>query len=138
MAPTRLLCQSRDLALSRGGDPCASFADESLMIAVQHFARVEIARGAQEVRVLRRSWDDAEVALARALAIATEIGEPREMWQTHAAIGALHAARHRTGEAEQSFSAASAILDRVRSSVRHAGLAAGLARVQAGLGASRG
>jgi hypothetical protein len=131
-----------DLALSRGDLSRANgFADESLAIAVPTHSRKYESRAWQlkgRCAVLRRSWDDAEVALARALAIATEIPEPRQMWQTHAAIGALHAARHRTGEAEQSLLAASDILDRVRSTVRHPGLAAGLARVQAGLGAGRG
>jgi hypothetical protein len=84
--------------------------------------------------LLRRSWDDAEAALTRALAIATEIGEPRQMWQTHAAIGALRSARGRAGEAEQSVRAAAGILERVRSKVHDPGLAAGLARAQAGLG----
>ena len=127
-----------DLALARGDlSRATEFADESLAIAVPTRSR-KYESHAWRIKgrcaVLRRSWDDAEVALARALAIATEIGEPRETWQTHAALGALHAARHRTGEAEQSLSAASGILDRVGSSVRHPGLAAGLARVQAGLG----
>jgi hypothetical protein len=53
------------------------------------------------------------------------------MWRTHTAIAALHAARHRTGEAERSLQAASRILDRVRSTVHQPGLAAGLARVRA-------
>src|SRR6185295_9952682 len=116
-----------ELALARGDlSRAAAFADESLAIAVPTRSRKYESHAWQlkgRCAVLRRSWDAAEVALARALAIAAEIGEPREMWQTHAAIGALHAARHRTGEAEQSLLAASGILERVRSGVRDAGLA---------------
>jgi tetratricopeptide (TPR) repeat protein len=128
-----------ELALSRG-DPAraASFADESLAIAVPtHSRKYESYAWRLKGRcaLLRRSWDDAEGALVRALAIATEIGEPRQMWQTHAAIGALHAARHRTDRAEQSVRAAAQILERVRSKVRDPGLAEGLARAQAALGA---
>jgi tetratricopeptide (TPR) repeat protein len=126
-----------DLALSRGDPSRANaFADESLAIAVptrsrKYESRAWRLKGA--CAVLQRSWEDAEAAFARALAIATEIAEPRQLWQTHAAIAALHAARRRTGEAEQSLAAASPILDQVRSAVRHPELAAGLARVQAGL-----
>jgi hypothetical protein len=127
-----------DLALSRGDlSRAVAYADESLAIAVPTRSRKYQSHAWRlkgTCAALRRIWDDAEVALGRALAIATEIGEPRETWQTHAAIAALHAARHRTGEAEQSLSAAHGILERVRSGVRHAGLA----RVQAGLGAGRG
>src|SRR5262249_36860391 len=100
-----------DLALSRGDLSRASgFADESLAIAVPTRSR-KYESHAWRIKgrcaVLRRGWDDAEAAFARALTIATEIAEPRQMWQTHAAIAALHAAQRRTGEAEQSLLAVS-------------------------------
>jgi len=128
-----------DLALSRG-DPARadSFADESLAIAVPTRSRKYESHAWRlkgRCALLRRSWDDAEAALARALAIATEIGEPRQLWQTHSAIAALYAARGRTDEADQSVRAAALILERVRSNLRDPGLAAGLARAQAQLGA---
>ena len=101
-----LLRQSRR-ARPRARRPAgaASLADECLGIAVPTRSRKYESRAWRlkgRSALLRRSWDDAEAALTRALAIATEIGEPRQMWQTHAAIAALRSARGRAGEAEQS------------------------------------
>jgi len=128
-----------DLALARG-DPARanSFADESLAIAVPTRSRKYESHAWRlkgRSALLRRSWDDAEAALTRALAIATEIGEPRQTWHAHTAIGALHAARGRSEQADRSVRTAALILERLRSNVLDPGLAAGLARAQAQLGA---
>jgi tetratricopeptide (TPR) repeat protein len=126
-----------ELALRRGDPARASaYADESLEIATPTRSRKyeSIAwRLKGRCALMRRSWDDAEEALARSLGFATEIGEPRQLWQAHAAIGTLRAARGRTQEAVASVQTASGILERTRSQVRDPGLAAGLARAQAEL-----
>jgi tetratricopeptide (TPR) repeat protein len=130
-----------ELALRRG-DPAraASFADQSLEIAVPtHSRKYESIAWRLKGRcaLMRRSWDDADEALARSLAFATEIGEPRQLWQSHAAVGTLRAARGRAEEAVESVGAATKILERTRSQVRDPGLASGLERAQAELSGGR-
>jgi class 3 adenylate cyclase/tetratricopeptide (TPR) repeat protein len=130
-----------ELALRRG-DPAraSSFADESLEIATPTHSRKyqSIAwRLKGRCALMRRSWDDAEEGFARALAFATEIGEPRQLWLSHAAIGTLRAARGRTEDAIATVRTAGEILERTRSQVLDPGLAKGLERAQAELSADR-
>jgi class 3 adenylate cyclase/tetratricopeptide (TPR) repeat protein len=127
-----------ELALARGDLARAvRCADACLEIAVptrsrKYESQAWRLKGGCAAR--RQIWDEAQAALARALLVATEIGEPRQMWQSHAALAALHRARGAGVEADRSARAAGGILERVRSQVSDPGLAAGLARVQATLG----
>jgi len=65
--------------------------------------------------------------LRRALALAHEIGEPREQWLNHAAMGRFLAARGDDAGTRQAYRAAQDIVDRVRTSLRHPELRAGRA-----------
>lgn len=126
-----------ELAFARGDLARATaFADQSLEIAVPTRSRKyesQAWRLKGRCALSSGRWDEAEAALSRALAIATDIAEPRQQWQTHAAFGELRRARGQASQAERSFRAAAGIVEALRSKVHDPGLAAGLARVQAGL-----
>lgn len=71
-----------------------------------------------EVAALQRRWNDAEQALREALTIAQAIGNPGQLWRTHAAMGRFRAA---AGKADDARAASSAARDVLR------GVIAGLA-----------
>jgi tellurite resistance protein len=80
------------------------------------------------IAVARGEPDDAEDALRRALAIAQAIGNPPQLWATHAAIGDLHAARHRPEAARVAYRAACGVVDQVRAGLSDPRLRAALER----------
>jgi class 3 adenylate cyclase/tetratricopeptide (TPR) repeat protein len=97
---------SGELALLRGDLPEAErWNARSLAIAVKTDSRKYLVRGwrlAGEIAAARRDWSEATATLGRAVGLATEIGNPPQLWKTRAALGrALDAAgeRDRAGEA---------------------------------------
>jgi class 3 adenylate cyclase/tetratricopeptide (TPR) repeat protein len=118
------------LALARGDlDQARRFADQSLETAVPTRSRKYESwawRLKGESALGRRAWDDADVALRRALAIAESIAQPRHAWQSLAALGRLHAARGRRDEARSCQRAARDLLVGLAATVQHPGLRAGL------------
>jgi hypothetical protein len=47
-----------------------------------------------------------------------EIGNPTQLWKTHAALGDLHAARGRHDAAGEAYRAALAVIERVQTGLR--------------------
>jgi hypothetical protein len=74
----------------------------------------------------RRAWDEADDALRRSLALAEAIGQPRQTWLSHVALGRLDAARGRRDDARARYRGAWAIITRLRATTRDPGLRAGL------------
>jgi tetratricopeptide (TPR) repeat protein len=123
------------LALLRGdADAARRFAEQSLEAAPpasspKYEGWAWRIRG--ESAVARRAWGEAEDALRRALAIAEAIGQPRQTWQSHAALARLHAACGRLDEARAGYRAAWAIFSNLRERTKDPGLRAGLASLPA-------
>ena len=131
----RLLEDLGALWLARG-DPAraAGFADESLELATRTRSRKNQVKGWRlrgEIALARRELDGAEAAFRQALAIATEIGNPTQLWKTHTALGHLHAARPRPDAARDAYRAAGAVIERVRAGLRDPALRASLAEAPA-------
>src|SRR5262249_23770401 len=84
-----------------------------------------------DVALRRRAFSEGEEAFRRALALAHEIGEPRQRWLGHAAMGRLLAARGDADGARQAYRGAQETIDRVRASLRHPELRAGFEGIQA-------
>jgi tetratricopeptide (TPR) repeat protein len=106
------------------------FAEQSLEAATAPGSRKYQAwawRLKGESAVARRAWGEAEDALRRAFAIAEAIGQPRQTWQSHAALARLHAACGRADDAHDGYRAAWAIISNLRERTKDPGLRAGLA-----------
>jgi hypothetical protein len=63
-----------------------------------------------ESATLRHTWDEADAAPRRALAVAEAMGQPRQTWLTLLALGRLDAARGRHAEALARYRAAWAVI----------------------------
>ena len=118
------------LALLRGDpDKARRLADDSLGIGAPTASRKFESwawRIKGEAATMRRGWAEADEALRRALAIAEEIHQPRQTWLGHIALGRLHAAQGRRGEAIHAYRAARTIIASLRARTRDPGLRAGL------------
>ena len=113
------------------GDPAraAGFADESLELATRTKSRKNQVKGWRlrgEIALASRELDRAEDAFRQALSIAEVIGNPAQLWKTHAAWGRLWTARRRPAEAGEAYRAARAVLDRVAGRLREPILRASL------------
>ncbi len=113
------------------GDPARAetFADRSLESATQTGSRKYMVRAWRlkgDAARLRRDWDSAERALREALALAEPLGNPRELWQTHAAVGRLREARKDLDAARRAYQSARGVVDGVVARLQHAELRAGL------------
>jgi predicted ATPase/class 3 adenylate cyclase len=119
-----------ELALARD-DPAAAtrFANESLEAGTATQSRKYMIRAwrlkGEAARAYRR-WDEAEAALREALALATTLDAPRELWKTHAALGRFHAERKRPDEAASAYHAARRVVDRVLVQLRDPRLRSGM------------
>ena len=104
-------------------------ADQSLEIAVPTRSRkFESAawRIKGESATLRGAWDEAEDALRRAVSIAEAIGQPRQTWLSHVALGRLDAANGRRDDALRRYRAAWTIITGLRARTQEPTLRAGL------------
>jgi class 3 adenylate cyclase/tetratricopeptide (TPR) repeat protein len=118
------------LALLKG-DPerARRLADQSLETAVPTHSRKYESwawRIKGESATARRAWGEAEDALGRARAHAEAIGQPRQTWMSHLALGRLDAAQGRRGDALVAYRAASSIIAGLRDRTHDAALRAGL------------
>jgi tetratricopeptide (TPR) repeat protein len=118
------------------GDPAraAGFANEALELATRTRSRrnqVRAWRLRGEIALARRDLDGAGEAFHRALGVAREIGNPTQLWKSHAAVGDLHVAGRRPDAARESFRAAGAVIERVKERLRDSGLRASLAEAPA-------
>jgi tetratricopeptide (TPR) repeat protein len=107
------------------------FADQSLEIAVPTRSRkyeVRAWRVKGESALARRRFDEAREALDKALAIARQIGNPGQLWKTHAAVARFHEAAGRREQALAASRAAREVLDGVRTRLQNVELRAALDR----------
>ena len=123
-----------ELALARGErDRAQRFNDECLEIATRTNARRYLVKGWRlrgQIALARGHPEEAEESLRKALAIALAIGNPPQLWKTHAAFGQLHAARNDREAARREYQAARAVIDGVVLELRHATLSASLERAE--------
>ncbi len=129
---THLFASLGDLWLARGDhDRARSWADQCLEIATRTDARKNLVKGWRlkgEIATARRQWDEARTTLDQALAIAQQIGNPGQLWKTHAAIGRLHDAAGRRDQAASAYGHARDVIDGIRSRLQDTELRAALDR----------
>jgi len=129
---THLFASLADLWIARGDYAKATeWANECLEIATRTRSRKNLVKGWRvqgEISTRRRRWDEAEQALREALTIAQAIGNPGQLWRTHAALGSLHDAAGKSPEARAAYAAARAVIEGVRVGLRSADLRASLER----------
>src|SRR5262245_16160587 len=103
-----------DLAIARGDLAAAlRHANECLERATRTRSRKYVVKGWRllgEIARIRRVWDDADRALREAAAVAELIGNPTQLWQTHAAVARLCSDRARPDDARRAYEAARAAL----------------------------
>lgn len=106
-----------ELWLVRGDSHKAlSYADECLELAEKSNSRKNIIKGRRlrgQALMAQGKLDKAERELDVALIMAQKVGNPPQLWKTHAALGDLSLAQERPGEAHQSYGAAMAVIDEV-------------------------
>jgi tetratricopeptide (TPR) repeat protein len=129
---THLFASLGDLCLTRGDhDAARRWADQCLEIATRTNARKNLVKGWRlrgEIATARRQPDDAWVALEQALSIARQIGNPGQLWKTHAAVARFHEAGGRREHALAAYRAAHEVLDGIRTRLQNVELRAALDR----------
>jgi len=83
-------------------------------------SRKYLARGWRlrgEIALVSRAWDESETALREALTIAERVGNPTQLWKTHAALGALYAAVRRSEASSKAYRSAMEVVDRMKASI---------------------
>jgi class 3 adenylate cyclase/tetratricopeptide (TPR) repeat protein len=111
----------------RAGD--REFCDQCLDIAAGTGSKKNLVKGWRlkgEIALARHEFDEAENALRQGLIIAQAIGNPTQLWKSHAALGRLYSGRNKPELAEQAFKAARGVIDRVKENLRTPGLRASL------------
>jgi hypothetical protein len=120
-----------DLWLARSDlDTARRFTDRCLEVATRTMSRKYLARGWRlrgEIAFVSRAWDESETALREALAIAERVGNPTQLWKTHAALGALYGAVRRPEASSKAYRSAVEVVDRIKASVDDPKLAETLA-----------
>ncbi len=125
---THLFASLGDLWLARG-DPgrAEGFADQCLEIATRTNSRKNLVKGWRlrgEIALARHRGEEAGEALRQALTIAQAIGNPTQLWKTHAALGRLHVETKKPEQARQAYRAARGVLDDVTARLQDAELRA--------------
>jgi tetratricopeptide (TPR) repeat protein len=120
---TRLFASLGELWLTRGAFAKAGeCAAQCLDIAIRTNSRKYIVKGWRlqgEIASAHRQWDEAERWLGQASPLAHTIGNPSQLWKTHAALGRLHTARHQPDKARQAYQAARNVLEHMKGHVQH-------------------
>jgi len=110
-----------DLWLARSDlDKARTFTDQCLEVATRTMSRKYLVRGWRlrgEIAFASRGWDESEAALRQALTIAESIGNPTQLWKTHAALGTLYAAVRRPDASSKAYRSAVEVVDRIKASV---------------------
>jgi tetratricopeptide (TPR) repeat protein len=107
------------------------FCNQCLDLAAPTDSRKYLARGWRlkgEIAVARRQWDDARAALEKALEFAVRIGNPTQLWKTHAARGRYFRATGGLEAMAESLSAAEDVIDRIGAALATPALRDGFAR----------
>jgi class 3 adenylate cyclase/tetratricopeptide (TPR) repeat protein/ribosomal protein L40E len=127
---THLFASLGDLWLARGDySKAREFADHCLDIATRTQSKKYIVKAWRlkgEIALVRRQWDEAENALRQALTVAQAIGNPTQLWKSHAALGRLYTDTQKPELAGQEFRSAQEVIDRMKRSLRNPGLRASL------------
>ncbi|MBI4641566.1 MAG: hypothetical protein HY731_12780, partial [Candidatus Tectomicrobia bacterium] len=113
----------RDLGKAR------EFAGQCLEIATRTNSRKYLVKGWRlkgEIALARRQWDEAEGALRQALTMAQVIGNPTQLWKTHAALGRFYAEGKRQEAARQAYQAAREVIEGMKSRFQNPELRASL------------
>jgi len=126
----RLHASLGDLALAQGDlDQARRHAERCLELAARTNARKNLVKGwrlAGEVACAARQWSDAQRALNEARAIAETIGNPAQLWRTHAALAKLYVDQGDKEAARRAAVAGQRVVDDVLAGLRDAGLRASL------------
>jgi DNA-binding NtrC family response regulator/tetratricopeptide (TPR) repeat protein len=113
----RLDASQGELALARGDLAAAqTHAERCLELGTRFNARKNLVKGwrlAGEVAREARKWDVAERALREALRMAEAIGNPTQLWRTHAALAHLHVERGQEELAQRAARSAIDVVDSV-------------------------
>jgi len=113
----RLYASLGELALARGDlEQAAAHARHCLELAARTNARKNLVKGWRltgEVASAGHRWQEAEHALGEARKIAETIGNPTQLWRTHAALARLHAAQGREDAARRAAGDAARVIDGV-------------------------
>jgi transcriptional regulator with AAA-type ATPase domain/tetratricopeptide (TPR) repeat protein len=128
----RLAASQGELWLARGDlDRARQCAERCLELATRSNARKNLVKGwrlSGEIARTRRRWDDAEQALRQALAVAEQIGNPPQLWTTHAALARLELERGRPDAARAAAAAAQQVIAGVLAGLDDPSLRASLER----------
>lgn len=127
---THLFASLGDLWLARGDYAKArEFCDHCLDIATRTNSKKNLVKGWRlkgKIALACHQLDEAENALRQALAIAQAIGNPTQLWKTHAALGRLYTDTKKPELAGREFRSVREVVDRMKSSLRNPGLRASL------------
>ena len=106
-----------ELRLARGDARAAlSYADECIALAESTERQKNVVKGRRLRGLALIALGDLEAAegeLTTALAVATRVGNPPQLWRSHAAIGDLRRAQARPSEARQHYSDAVDVIEHV-------------------------
>ena len=110
-----------ELWLARGDhDKALAYADECLQLAEGSDSKKNIVKGRRlrgQTFLTQGKLSEADKELATALEVAKEIGNPPQLWKTHAALGDLRQAQGRADNARQAHQDALAVIEGVAASL---------------------
>jgi hypothetical protein len=93
-----------------------AYADECVEVAEHNSSAKNMIKGRRlrgQVLMAGGRLDEAEHELSAALEVAVKVGNPPQLWKTHAAMGELRRAQGRTEDARGAFGTALSILEGV-------------------------
>ncbi|MDQ3931504.1 MAG: AAA family ATPase, partial [Actinomycetota bacterium] len=119
-----------ELWLARGDSGRAlAYAGDCLALAEESDSRKNIVKGRRlrgEAIIAQGKLGEAEQELQAALGAAQQIGNPPQLWQTHAALGRLRTAKGKTEDARNAYQQALSIIEGVAAGLHDEGLRATL------------
>jgi tetratricopeptide (TPR) repeat protein len=113
-----------ELWLARGDlERAQAYADECLEVALFNSSAKNVVKGRRlrgQILLAQDRFKEAEDEVAAALATAHEVGNPPQLWNTHAAMGALRWAQGRPEEARRAYTEALSVIEGVAASLTNA------------------